>query len=99
MAIIKVTWRTRNDNRVCPICRKLEGYVWEFDSNANTMTNNLVHPEFGVVWTVNNGSGAHGHKGVACRCDLPYDVDFSFEVKMALKLEEAVKAEYQPQEA
>jgi hypothetical protein len=77
MPSLSLTWVTVHDERVCPICTALEGYTWTFQVGLGQLPSELVHPEFGVVWSVGLGSEAHGiHKG-SCRCNVNYEFDFS----------------------
>jgi len=63
------------DDRVCPICKDLEGYTWIFVVGKDNLRGGfLEHPVHGIVWTVAEGSAAHGHKG-DCRCHITYIVD------------------------
>lgn len=62
------------DERVCPICRELEGYIWVFEAGKDELGNALIHPIYGVVWDTVSGSQAHGHKG-NCRCHISHEID------------------------
>jgi hypothetical protein len=62
------------DAKVCPICRALEGYTWFFNTGDHALNGRLDHPLYGVVWTTELGSQAHGHRG-HCRCHLDYEID------------------------
>ena len=77
MPTLSLTWVTVHDERVCPICAALEGYTWVFEVGVGQLPSELVHPEFGVVWTVGLGSEAHGSHEGSCRCGLLYKFDFS----------------------
>lgn len=78
MAKLILTWHTAHDERVCPICQALDGYTWTFDaSRGQHLDKNLVHPKFGVVWTLDSGSKAHGHARFNCRCTLIPTFDMS----------------------
>lgn len=58
MPSVSVTWHTQGDDRVCPICRAINGYKWVFE---NEMPDSLFHPTFGEVWNIHLGSLAHEH--------------------------------------
>lgn len=78
MAKLILTWRTAHDERVCPICQALEGYTWIFDtSQGDHLGNELVHPQFSVVWNLSSGSRAHGHVRFNCRCTIIPSFDMS----------------------
>jgi hypothetical protein len=62
------------DDRTCPICMALNGYVWTFEAGKDTFGNFLTHPSYGVVWNVNIGSKAHGHGG-NCRCHVEPEIN------------------------
>jgi hypothetical protein len=74
------------DDRVCPVCRQLEGYTWVFEVGAGELNGILTHPQIGEVWTLDQGSRAHGHKG-NCRCSITYLVD----VKTILERVKAIR--------
>jgi len=74
MTSISITWHTMQDDRVCPVCRQLEGYTWVFEAGKGDLVGRLDHPAYGVVWTTEEGSRAHGHRG-NCRCNITYIVD------------------------
>lgn len=74
MVTVTVKWVTSKDDKVCPICRAIDGYVWTFE---NEIPESLIHPDFGEVWNEQMGSLAHEHqvhKGSkyglfsSCRC-------------------------------
>ena len=69
-----------HDQRVCPICKAIDGFQWVFDvrQGASNLTNQgLVHPVYGLVWTPTLGSEAHGKHSNTCRCRLEFDFEFS----------------------
>ncbi len=82
-----------NDERVCPICRDLEGYTWEFEIGKDTMDGTLWHPLHGEVWNVNIGSLAHGHRGF-CRCHLTYEADMNSIIVIARNLRDRLQRVY-----
>ena len=75
MPSINVTWKAVMDEKVCPICRALNGYTWTFITGKDSMGNSLVHPQFGIVWDVHRGSQAHGHLQYNCRCHIEPQID------------------------
>ena len=74
MAFISVTWQSMHDAKVCPVCRDIDGYTWTFEVGKGELTGQLIHPKHGVVWTIDQGSQAHGHKG-NCRCMLTHELN------------------------
>jgi len=77
MPTLKITWQTQHDDRVCKICRILEGYTWVLRTGQDPFPLVLIHPSLGPVWDINAGSAAHGHKSFNCRCHLVPEFDFS----------------------
>ena len=75
-----ITWHTMQDDHVCQVCKVIEGYTWVFEVGQNELQGELTHPSAGVVWTVDQGSAAHGHRG-NCRCHLTYEIDVADIVK------------------
>lgn len=76
MAKLALTWHTVGDDKVCPICRELNGYTWFFDTElgVSELTNyGLTHPAHGLVWSIVEGSNAHGNHRFNCRCSLEYN--------------------------
>ena len=69
MPSITIIWNAINDARTCPICRAVHGYAWTFTTPA-PLPQELVHPQYGVIWNLSQGSKAHGHSGHNCRCSL-----------------------------
>ena len=78
---VSIIWHTQHDDRVCPICRAIDGYKWVFDS---VPPESLVHPAYGEVWNVQMGSLAHEHqlhKGSKyglisnCRCRVEGNIE------------------------
>lgn len=73
---VSLTWHTQHDDRVCPICKAIDGYKWIF---TDAIPTSLVHPQYGEVWNEQMGSLAHEiqlHKGSKygllsnCRCHV-----------------------------
>lgn len=76
MPTVTITWRSSQDNSVCPICKALDGYTWTFEGN---IPDSLTHPLYGEVWNTTLGSLAHDHAGHGskyrsifsnCRCHI-----------------------------
>ena len=80
MPTVSLTWHTQHDDRVCPICKDIEGYTWVF---IDKVPDSLVHPVHGEIWNVVTGSLAHeqpqfGKKSgllSSCRCNLTSEID------------------------
>jgi hypothetical protein len=75
MPSISITWHTVGDDRVCPICRAIDGYTWVFTAGKDIMTDALYHPIYGIVWSMEQGSNAHAHGYLSgrqnnCRCRI-----------------------------
>jgi hypothetical protein len=71
MAKVTITWHAIEDERTCKICKALDGYTWVFEMGKNQFAPYFVHPVYGLVWTLELGSNAHGHHGTDrynCRC-------------------------------
>jgi hypothetical protein len=81
MPSISVTWHTQHDDRVCPICEAIDGYV--FGPYTNVVPDSLVHPTYGEIWNTVTGSLAHEHKQFGkkhglmsnCRCQIESKLD------------------------
>jgi hypothetical protein len=73
MPSVTLTWETMKDDRVCPICKALEGYQWLIQVGAEQLPNELTFGSM-VAWDTARGSQAHGHRG-NCRCSLKVDLD------------------------
>jgi len=71
MPQIIVTWHTRRDDKVCPICQALEGQTFILEGQEPQLIYNGV-----VVWTISQGSDAHGNHSNSCRCTLDFDFNF-----------------------
>jgi len=76
LAKVTVTWHAVMDDRTCPVCMALNGYMWTFEAGKDHFGYSLIHPAYGVVWEVNRGSKAHGHIGENCRCHVEPKVDY-----------------------
>jgi hypothetical protein len=77
MPTITITWDATLDERTCPICRALHGHTWIYAVTQKPIPDELVHPQYGVVWNKTVGSQAHGHERFNCRCTIPYRIDVS----------------------
>ena len=77
MPSITVTWHSHMDERACKICKALNGYEWVFIAGKDVMTDSLWHPMYGQVWSLSQGSNAHGHnfERYNCRCTLTFKLD------------------------
>ena len=73
MPSVILTWETMQDDRVCPVCRSLEGYQWILQVGEGQLPNELTYGSI-TAWNISSGSQAHGHKG-NCRCSLKVDLD------------------------
>jgi hypothetical protein len=79
MPIIIITWHTAHDDRVCKICNAIDGYNWIFVVGKDVMTDALIHPMYGIVWSMSQGSNAHA-RGYGsgqlnnCRCQISYQL-------------------------
>ena len=93
MAKIMITWHTMHDNRVCKICQNIDNYTWIYDTRSGPlMTNQLDHPQYGVVWDKVRGSAAHTHGSHGmCRCNLSCDIEISDLIVKAQDLLRAVQ--------
>lgn len=94
MTSITVTWHAHIDARTCKVCRALDGYQWRFTVGVDKMGDGLIHPVYGVVWNTSQGSQAHGHTGINCRCNISAEID----VSSLLKKVEAIKTEIEQSE-
>ena len=92
MPSVNITWRIK-DAGACPICKEIDGWYWEFPA-GNGPIQELVHPEYGVVWTRSLGSNAHAKHKATCRCHLELEVDYGDILSKVEKLEAAVEAQY-----
>ena len=75
MPKLLVKWIHSHDPHVCDVCRELgdSGYVWTLESGQEI---ELVY-KGKTVWTIGQGSDAHGAHDGSCRCTLDFDFDFS----------------------
>lgn len=78
MPLMSLTWHTRDDERVCPICMPLDGHTWVFDTEKEPFPDVLIDPRTNlVVWDcVRDDRRPHGHGRFNCRCWLTESWDF-----------------------
>ena len=70
---ITITWHALPD--ACKICAALNGYTWIFEVGTDVLTDALIHPVYGIVWSLEQGSNAHAHGYLSgqtnsCRCTI-----------------------------
>jgi hypothetical protein len=84
-----------HDNKVCPICKELDGYTWTFEAGKDVMTDGLFHPKYGFVWSLSQGSNAHGYhnRGNNCRCSWTSDIDMEDILAKCVFLREIAQSE------
>lgn len=77
MAVMTITWVTRDDAKVCPVCRSLHGVTWAFHTDRDPFPSVLHAPGSGkAVWDcARDRSLAHGGTGLHCRCRLNIEFD------------------------
>src|SRR4030042_2560758 len=91
MPTLKVTWHTKKDQIVCPICRSLEGYTWTFDTRKNDKVRDVLkHPVHGAVWGP-QGSLIKEEHG-KCRCEIKTEIDWSDAVAKLAKIQDTLAA-------
>jgi hypothetical protein len=103
MVSVSITWKTTKDNRTCPICRAIDGYVF---GPYPDVPQELVHPTYGLVWDTQLGSLAHEHQqhrgskyGLIsmCRCHVEAKIDYSdLQALLKKKIEELSGAATEP---
>ena len=100
MPSVSITWHTQHDDRVCPICQAIDGYIWIFE---DSVPDSLIHPEYGEVWNVTLGSLAHEHqlhKGSKyglisnCRCHTESKADARDLIYLLQKKIDELKGEF-----
>jgi hypothetical protein len=93
MPKVTLTWQTRRDNHVCPICEALEDYSWIVETGKDVFPTELSHPAYGVVWTIALGSEAHGKHKDTCRCRINSTVSIKDLIAKATNLrDELIKS-------
>ena len=90
MTSVTLTWQTMKDDRVCPVCRDLDGYQGILTVGQNEFPNALTHPLHGLVWTVGLGSQAHGHRG-NCRCHVKSEFEFADLLERVSRITESLE--------
>ena len=80
-----------HDDRVCPICRAIDNYIWAF---TDEVPNSLIHPEYGEVWNIYVGSQAHGHLGNNCRCHIEPKFDLKDLLETVKRFRDQIKSAY-----
>jgi hypothetical protein len=81
------------DERTCPICKALNGFQWIFETGKDMLTDSLWHPVFGQVWSLSQGSNAHGHhfQRHNCRCYITHQFDLEDVLAKCVYLREVVQ--------
>jgi len=92
MPSLSITWHAKMDGRTCPICKAMNNYTWVFEANKDNLGDELVHPQFGVVWSLAQGSRAHGHERYNCRCHITHSFSLSDVKAKVQRIGEMVKA-------
>ena len=98
MPSVTITWRSVHDDHVCPICKAIDGYTWEFKTGEGGVPYDLVHPTQGIVWNRGTGSDAHGHKDQSCRCHLEIGWKLADLIPKAQALLDAVESTQESQD-
>lgn len=82
MAIMTIQWVTKDDVRVCPVCRPHHGFMWSFDTEKEAFPTRLFSHIGGYpMWdAVLDKSMIHLQlrnqgKGIPCRCILKVAFD------------------------
>ena len=98
MPSVSITWHTQHDDNVCPICKAIDGYTWNFE---NEVPDSLIHPTYGEIWNITTGSLAHEHqlhKGSAygifaeCQCSVEGKIESLSGLALGVsKLKERIK--------
>lgn len=100
MPSVSIKWGIMDDG-ACPICKAINGYTWTFETGKDVFPNELVHPQYGEVWNISEGSKAHEHHGTglggfpaSCRCHVTPEFNLSDLLVKIKRLRDEVKAEY-----
>ena len=81
MPTLTFTWHTHIDERTCPVCWPLNGYIWIFHiTSADQFPLELRHPNQGLVWDlVADLPMTHGkfsRRGPwNCRCRVSWEIN------------------------
>ena len=78
MAVMTVTWVTKDDLRVCPVCKPLHNNIWAYDTERDAFPQQIYSPVVKKpVWDANRDiSIAHvGFTDAECRCKLKVDFE------------------------
>jgi hypothetical protein len=93
MPTVSITWHAMAD--ACPICKDLNGYTWVFQVGKDVMTDALFHPQYGIVWSLEQGSNAHAHGYLSgqtnnCRCHIEPHIECEDVLAKCVYLREAI---------
>ena len=99
MPSISIKWITQGDDRVCPICRDMNGYI--FGPFEGEVPDSLYHPQHGEVWNKYTGSLAHEHKQFCkkyglmsnCRCHHEHKIEAQDMLHLLQQKIDAIKGE------
>ena len=95
MARFEITWHTKDDDNVCPVCRPLEGVAWVFDTEKDPFPRILSHPTQGIVWDCDiDEPRTHGDKPHHCRCKLSWRFDTGNVTKKIFEMRQAIVLEF-----
>jgi hypothetical protein len=84
---LKLIWKTKGDDEVCPSCRILEGYTWTLTIGKDPFPTKLTHP---VLGDVSNMKGSMICEKDVCRCKIMSD--FSDLMLKAQKVYQTLQA-------
>lgn len=93
MPSLILTWVTKDDLRVCPICRPIHGHIWRFNAGIDDLPNTL-NTKGQDLWDLSLGRSVAHDKSYArgkCRCKLRVEVDIQDVYDFAVSLKEAAK--------
>lgn len=109
MPTVTLTWHTKNDGAVCPICKAINGFVF---GPYTDIPDTLIHPVFGEVWNTMLGSLAHEHQFTTpaakggttstgkyglisnCRCGIEPKFQLQDLAELVRKKRDEIAAEY-----
>ena len=78
MAVMTIMWVTKEDLRVCPVCKPLHNNIWAFDTEHDAFPQQIYSPVAKKhVWDATRDiSIAHvGFTNAGCRCKLKVDFE------------------------